>query len=632
MSGREPTIAACLIVRSAESTLERCLASVRPFVDEVNVYDTGSQDGTLDLLALLARAPGAPIRVEQGEWRDDFAWARERSFAMASEGVEWLLWLDADDEIAGGAELRRLAAEAPAEIDGFVLFYDCARDDAGNTTSQQWRERLVRRRAGYRWRGAVHEVLAPPDGAEARLARVPPERIRYVHRPAPARPSSQRNLDILLAERVWYERRGEPVPARTLLYLAYEHAFRGLFAEAAADLEAYLEQIGTDWSDERVHAVHRLATCRRLTGDTQTALGLELEAARHRPDWSETALGLAESYRALARWEEVEIWATKAHELSVPESVLVTNPAKLRVLPLLRLAEAHLMLGDRKAAGEAFTNALGLVRDSALEERLPDVEHGTPEEALRVVGEVAARYDEELQAVVRGLSVERGPPKERAAVAPTVSVPEDADELARLARRFPRLAGLDHSFREARYELAEAYAAYVAEISDPVFTISLELSALLLALCRHLRPATIADLGSGFSSYVFQLYAAESGGSIRVVSVDDSPFWLEKTRSFLAGMGLAEQELVLWDDFRHAVAPEFDLVSYDLGELTVRAETLEEAASLVAPAGLLVIDDFHIPAYRAHVERVLATEGMAGYSLRSLTLDAQGRFALAAAR
>jgi hypothetical protein len=48
------TIAACLIVRDSEDVLERALASIRPHVDEVNVYDTGSTDGTL--------APGQDAR------------------------------------------------------------------------------------------------------------------------------------------------------------------------------------------------------------------------------------------------------------------------------------------------------------------------------------------------------------------------------------------------------------------------------------------------------------------------------------------------------------------------------------------------------------------------------------------
>jgi hypothetical protein len=60
----------------------------------------------------IAEVPLAPISVERGEWRDDFAWAREQSFAMCSDDVDWLLWLDDDDLLAGAANLRPLAQQA----------------------------------------------------------------------------------------------------------------------------------------------------------------------------------------------------------------------------------------------------------------------------------------------------------------------------------------------------------------------------------------------------------------------------------------------------------------------------------------------------------------------------------------
>src|SRR5438270_11913748 len=126
-----PTIAACLIVKDELQTLERCLRSLRPHVDEVNVYDTGSTDGTLELLQRLAGddAGLAPLRVARGEWHEDFAWARNQSFAMASPDADWLLWADADDELENGAALRLVASEVPAEVDVVVCAYDEAIDD-----------------------------------------------------------------------------------------------------------------------------------------------------------------------------------------------------------------------------------------------------------------------------------------------------------------------------------------------------------------------------------------------------------------------------------------------------------------------------------------------------------------------
>jgi hypothetical protein len=46
---------------NSAATIERTVASVRPHVDEVVVYDTGSRDETLSVLNALAEFDGAPI-------------------------------------------------------------------------------------------------------------------------------------------------------------------------------------------------------------------------------------------------------------------------------------------------------------------------------------------------------------------------------------------------------------------------------------------------------------------------------------------------------------------------------------------------------------------------------------------
>jgi glycosyltransferase involved in cell wall biosynthesis len=141
-----------MIVRDGAETLEECLASIRPHVSEVNIYDTGSVDGTLELLERLAGEPGPPIRIQRGEWRDNFAWAREQSFAMASPDCDWLMWLDADDVVHGGANLAPVLTQMIAKRYPFLLVAYDAYD--GNALG--WRERVVPRGSGA-WEGVVHE-------------------------------------------------------------------------------------------------------------------------------------------------------------------------------------------------------------------------------------------------------------------------------------------------------------------------------------------------------------------------------------------------------------------------------------------------------------------------------------------
>lgn len=103
--GDSPTITCCMIVRDEEDNLPACVRSAADLVDEWLVYDTGSVDDT------RAVANELGCTVVAGEWRDDFAWARNRSLEHATG--DWIVVLDADDRLDDGAALRSLLGTDP---------------------------------------------------------------------------------------------------------------------------------------------------------------------------------------------------------------------------------------------------------------------------------------------------------------------------------------------------------------------------------------------------------------------------------------------------------------------------------------------------------------------------------------
>ena len=329
----EPRIALAMITRDSLGVIDRCLDSAAGHVDEICVYDTGSEDGTVEHL----EARG--VTVVRGEWRDDFAWARERSFDLVSPETQWILWLDDDDVLVGGEHLRRLAADADASDDGLGLLYDYTRNEQGQTVLELWRERVVRRARTLSWHGVVHEALRRDDGQPVRLRRVPPDLARVVHVRPSGRYDAGRNVRLLERERDEAERAGRPVDKHTLVYLAAEHIARERYEQAIPYLEEYLSG-PAEWPDERAQMHHRLALCRLHTGDPEAAVAVELASLEERPEWPETAAGLTQAYAALGRWDEVERWATRTLELGPPRSELPVNPAEFTFLPLIHLSEA----------------------------------------------------------------------------------------------------------------------------------------------------------------------------------------------------------------------------------------------------------------------------------------------------
>jgi tetratricopeptide (TPR) repeat protein len=86
------SVSLCIIVKNERHHLARCLASAKPFVDEIIVVDTGSTDETKD----IATAFGATLY--EFEWVDDFS--KARNFALSKASGDWILVLDADETLS----------------------------------------------------------------------------------------------------------------------------------------------------------------------------------------------------------------------------------------------------------------------------------------------------------------------------------------------------------------------------------------------------------------------------------------------------------------------------------------------------------------------------------------------------
>src|SRR5262249_16337399 len=110
-----PLISLCMIVRDEERCLRECLESIRPWVDEMVVVDTGSTDRT----KAIARDCGA--RVFDVPWVPEFAAARNAGLEQAHG--DWIFWMDADDVISTDCakQLRELVRRHPKRDVAFQM-------------------------------------------------------------------------------------------------------------------------------------------------------------------------------------------------------------------------------------------------------------------------------------------------------------------------------------------------------------------------------------------------------------------------------------------------------------------------------------------------------------------------------
>jgi GT2 family glycosyltransferase/tetratricopeptide (TPR) repeat protein len=155
---KKAKLSLCMIVRDNEGTIRPCLESIRPWVDEMIVVDTGSRDRTPE----IARELGA--RIYEFPWCDDFSAARNESLRHATG--EWIFWMDSDDTITAdcGRQLRELALGSHSEnVFGYVIQVHCPAPgeyDSEDVTVVD-HVKLIRNHAPLRFEGRIHEQIIP---------------------------------------------------------------------------------------------------------------------------------------------------------------------------------------------------------------------------------------------------------------------------------------------------------------------------------------------------------------------------------------------------------------------------------------------------------------------------------------
>lgn len=177
-----------------------------------------------------------------------------------------------------------------------------------------------------------------------------------------------------------------------------------------------------------------------------------------------------------------------------------------------------------------------------------------------------------------------------------------------------------------RQGLQSKHSEYTERISSKEMAVSLETASFLASLCDTTTPLRILDLGSGFSSYTLACYASSQATSVTLVSVDDSPTWLDRTRSFLKSEGVASTQYFDWDAFAATDMKDFDLIFHDLGNMDLRLASLENViARLKRPRGLLILDDVHKEKYLRTASEILNNNHLRFHFLDKLTTDELGR-------
>lgn len=149
-----------IICKNEKGNIERVMQSIIGVTDDIVVYDSGSTDGTVEVLQQFG------VRVKQGEW---MGFGKTKGHAVSLAAHHWVLCLDADEAL--DEELQQSLNELLLEDDQTV--YQLRFKNMLGDKHLQWGEwgsdkhiRLFNRQV-VRWDEAIiHESLQIPPTAK----------------------------------------------------------------------------------------------------------------------------------------------------------------------------------------------------------------------------------------------------------------------------------------------------------------------------------------------------------------------------------------------------------------------------------------------------------------------------------
>ncbi|MDN3504732.1 MAG: glycosyltransferase [Rhabdochlamydiaceae bacterium] len=146
---KEPTICLNMIVKNESDVIERCLASVKPYIDHWVIVDTGSTDGTQRKIRNFMK--DIPGELYERNWVN-FSHNRNEAMELARDQADYFLFIDADETLRVDKSFKK----EKLDRDLYVAF---SHQHMGKFS----RVLLANTKVKSKWEGVLHEVYQSND-------------------------------------------------------------------------------------------------------------------------------------------------------------------------------------------------------------------------------------------------------------------------------------------------------------------------------------------------------------------------------------------------------------------------------------------------------------------------------------
>lgn len=294
-----------MIVKNESHIIKECLNSIYKLIDYWVIVDTGSTDGTQDLIREFFKEKGIPGELHERPWLN-FGHNRTEAVQLCDGKADYAFMIDADDYIEGDFKYP-----VDMSADGYAL-------KMGRPEFSWWRTQIFKTGMGWKYEGVLHEYATCPNKPDLKIAKL--EGKYYVV----ARTLGARNVGITAVEKYSKDAqlleealKTEPNNSRYQFYLGQSYFDSQQWEKS---IEAYLKraQMG-GWGEEVFYSLFRVAVAKAMLNkpweEIQQAF---LDCYNSRPIRAEPLYHIARIYRNNNKPALAYLFAKMAADIPYP--------------------------------------------------------------------------------------------------------------------------------------------------------------------------------------------------------------------------------------------------------------------------------------------------------------------------
>lgn len=302
-----------MIVKNESHIIHESLESVYKYIDYWVISDTGSTDGTQEIIKKFFAEKGIPGELHQDEWK---GFGHNRSLALRHcDGKADYAWMmDADDRIEGSF---RFPPEMDA--DGYVL-------RLGRPEFSWWRTQVFKTESKWRYEGVLHEYPAT-DVKEPKLVKI--EGDYFLN----ARTLGARNVGITPVEKYSKDAEtlekaliDEPNNTRYQFYLGQSYFDSQQWEKAITAYQKRVDMGG--WAEEVYYSMYRIGVSMAMLDRPWPEIMQQfLNAYNYRPTRAEPLVHISQVLRQKYNQPAAAfVFARQAAEMPLPENEILFVP------------------------------------------------------------------------------------------------------------------------------------------------------------------------------------------------------------------------------------------------------------------------------------------------------------------